>query len=556
MIKKFTLFYLVVLFSGILYAQITPPTLGPGEFWTRLWTLSYDYQTNGSVRYLIQDPTNPDNLCAILMATHDSTSPAGTNRYVWYTYSDDGGRTWGDGVEVTTAAFNGFPSLSTRSGQPLVGFHVSGTPTSTRIYEDVTFGAGSWSQLGTITPPTAGMVWPHIAGTTNGNIVVAAAPNPGFQANYTYWNGTAWSTVVELANTGGPSGNFSVESGPGGLAYIHGIDYNSPATAGNRLWTSNNNGQTFTEQTGSNAPPFYVIEPNDTLMAFVDGGRTGIYVGNDIHLVYTVYANSSEALANPPNTVWFKKAKILHWSSATGVDTVAGRFNMPNMTDTLTHALVTPVCQPSLGIYNGILYCTFVAFLRGNTQVVGDGSIVNAGEIFLTYSVDNGNTWSTPANITNTPAIEEKHPSVARNFTLPAGDSVGVFYFRDLKAGGWVNIPAWGPAPGYGIYRKLGGNLIGIKQDLEVAREYELFQNYPNPFNPTTTISYYLKSNGNVSLKVYNVLGALVTTLVNGYQTKGPKEINFNANNYASGVYYYTIETEGFRDTKKMILMK
>jgi hypothetical protein len=81
------------------------------------------------------------------------------------------------------------------------------------------------------------------------------------------------------------------------------------------------------------------------------------------------------------------------------------------MADTITHALVTPVCQPSIGIYNGILYVVYTAFLRGNTQVVQDGSVVNAGEIFLTFSTDNGNTWSTPANITNTPNIEEKHPS-------------------------------------------------------------------------------------------------------------------------------------------------
>jgi hypothetical protein len=290
-------------------------------------------------------------------------------------------------------------------------------------------------------------------------------------------------------------------------------------------------------------------------MAFVDGGRTGIYVGNEIHLVYTVYANSSEALPAPPNTIWFKKCKILHWSSATGVDTVAGRFNMPNMTDTLTHALVTPVCQPSLGIYNGSLYCVFTAFLRGNTQTVDDGSVVNAGEIFITYSTDNGNTWATPVNITNTPNREEKHPSAIRNLVTPTGDSVGVFYMRDMKAGGWVNVASWGQAPVYGIYRKVSG-VIGIKQDLEVVREFRLFQNYPNPFNPTTTISYYIPKSANVTLKVYNILGAEVATLVNGFEKSGAKEIVFDASGLASGIYYYTIVSGDYKDTKKMVLVK
>jgi len=555
MIKKFSLFISFLLFAGILYAQVTPPTLGPGEHWTNIWSLSYDYQTNGSVRYLVQDPSNPANLCATQMATHDSVSPAGTNRYVWYSYSSDAGLTWDNGVEIATSFFQGFHSLTVRNGAPLVALHETATPTRTFVYEDATWGAGSFTAIGLFPQTPLPIIWPHVAVSTNGNIIVAAAPNPGFACNYSYWNGSAWSAHTELQNTGGPSGNFSVEAGPGGLAYIHGVDYNSTFTAGNRLWTSNNNGASFTLQTGSSAPPEMIFETDDTLMAFIDGGRTGIYVGNEVHLVYTVYANSSVQLPTPPNTVWFKKCKILHWSSATGVDTVAARFNMPNMADTITHALVTPVCQPSLGIYNGVLYCTFTAFLRGNTQTVDDGSIVNAGEIFITYSTDNGNTWSTPVNITLTPNVEEKHSSVIRNLVTPPNDSVGVFYLKDMKAGGWVNVPGWGPAPVYGIYKKLSG-VIGIKQDLEIVREFKLFQNYPNPFNPTTTISYYIPKSSNVTLKVYNILGSEVATLVNGFEKSGAKEIVFDASHLASGIYYYTIAAGEYRDTKKMVVVK
>jgi hypothetical protein len=102
------------------------------------------------------------------------------------------------------------------------------------------------------------IIWPHVSSSTNGNIIVVAAPNDGatFYGSHSTWNGTTWSALVEHTEIGGPSGNFSTEAGPGGLVYIHGIDYNEPvAFSGNKLFVSTNNGSTFTLQSGSNGPP-------------------------------------------------------------------------------------------------------------------------------------------------------------------------------------------------------------------------------------------------------------------------------------------------------------
>lgn len=85
---------------------------------------------------------------------------------------------------------------------------------------------------------------------------------------------------------------------------------------------------------------------------------------------------------------------------------------------------------------------------------------------------------------------------------------------------------------------------------------YKLEQNYPNPFNPTTSINYSLKNDGLVSLKVYNILGQRVADLVNQKQESGYYSVNFNASNLPSGVYIYTIRTEGFTSSKKMLLIK
>ena len=91
--------------------------------------------------------------------------------------------------------------------------------------------------------------------------------------------------------------------------------------------------------------------------------------------------------------------------------------------------------------------------------------------------------------------------------------------------------------------------------------DYMLYQNYPNPFNPETKIRFHIKESGFVSLKVYDVLGKEIATLVNEYQKAGTYEVPFSINQFSnnkisSGVYFYKIETHSYINTKRMILLK
>ncbi|MCH8033587.1 MAG: T9SS type A sorting domain-containing protein [Bacteroidetes bacterium] len=86
--------------------------------------------------------------------------------------------------------------------------------------------------------------------------------------------------------------------------------------------------------------------------------------------------------------------------------------------------------------------------------------------------------------------------------------------------------------------------------------DYVLEQNYPNPFNPSTTIKFGIPVKNNVVVKIYNSLGVEIATLVNEVREAGSYEIQFNANNLSSGIYYYKIESGNFVETKKMILLK
>jgi hypothetical protein len=100
--------------------------------------------------------------------------------------------------------------------------------------------------------------------------------------------------------------------------------------------------------------------------------------------------------------------------------------------------------------------------------------------------------------------------------------------------------------------------LTGIEGggDGPLPREYALSQNYPNPFNPATTISYDLRSAGRVTLRVYDVLGREVATLVDGYQGAGTYTRTFDASRLSSGVYFYRLQSGSFVNTKKMVLAK
>jgi hypothetical protein len=92
--------------------------------------------------------------------------------------------------------------------------------------------------------------------------------------------------------------------------------------------------------------------------------------------------------------------------------------------------------------------------------------------------------------------------------------------------------------------------------DASVPRAFKLYQNYPNPFNPVTTIRYEIPKFGKVTLKIYDILGREVMTLFNGIQKAGKYEVEWQAANFASGIYFYRLQAGEFSDAKKLIHLK
>jgi hypothetical protein len=96
----------------------------------------------------------------------------------------------------------------------------------------------------------------------------------------------------------------------------------------------------------------------------------------------------------------------------------------------------------------------------------------------------------------------------------------------------------------------------GINDQNLTAKTFSLRQNYPNPFNPSTTISYSIAKAGEVKLNVYDIIGNKVASVVNENKPAGSYSIQFNAAALPSGIYLYRLESQGYSDTKKFILLK
>jgi len=110
---------------------------------------------------------------------------------------------------------------------------------------------------------------------------------------------------------------------------------------------------------------------------------------------------------------------------------------------------------------------------------------------------------------------------------------------------------------GHSVFRRAYSELVSVELNNEIPLTYSLEQNYPNPFNPSTVIDYQLSANGFVTLKVYDLLGREIETLVNEYQSAGKHSALFTINSsLSSGVYIYRLQCNGYKESKKMVLIK
>jgi hypothetical protein len=160
--------------------------------------------------------------------------------------------------------------------------------------------------------------------------------------------------------------------------------------------------------------------------------------------------------------------------------------------------------------------------------------------------------------------IADKRQGMASGpFTLAPGDTQQVV-IAEMFAGATPDVNYLQAVTLLKSYDKLAitdynnffnSNITGVKSN-SVTREYSLSQNFPNPFNPSTIINYSVPKAGLVTIKVYDVLGKEVETLVNEKRSTGNYSVQFNGNYLSSGIYFYRMQSGNFSETKKLILLK
>jgi photosystem II stability/assembly factor-like uncharacterized protein len=274
-------------------------------------------------------------------------------------------------------------------------------------------------------------------------------------------------------------------------------------------------------------------------------------------------------------------AKLMH-SADNGVNWAA--INLPFAQEVATVA-INPYNHIFVAAYTQGVYrstdegstWSFIGFQNNWLKVleINSNGVIFAGtDVGLFRSLDNGNNWTQITDFQVRDVTFDKN-----GFVYVSKDKV----YRSTNNGdNWTEISTGLPdayinslavdADGYvfagtlnyGVYRSSESTTSVEDDNLNSPATFALEQNYPNPFNPSTTIRYSIptviasetKQPLFVSLKVYDVLGNEVTTLVNEEKPAGSYEVNFDASGLSSGIYFYKLQAGSFIETKKMILMK
>jgi len=224
---------------------------------------------------------------------------------------------------------------------------------------------------------------------------------------------------------------------------------------------------------------------------------------------------------------------------------------------------------------------TYTTPEEGHNIIIDNDNLDNTNLTFdwsLSTDVDKGDTliylfhaeWDT-ANQVDHPVTTVFHPNILD--TKFSVSYVELWDALDFEHRLWFNQPVmkWKVDVTDGIDTTFSTEVrtinIGYYDDLALAEQlyiptaYALFQNYPNPFNPITRIEYDLPVAGRVQLTIYNLLGQEVTSLIKSWQEPGHYSITWNSQNdhkvmVSSGMYFYYLETQEFKQIKKMILLK
>jgi hypothetical protein len=568
----------------------------------------YDYMTNGALGQRII--SFDDNTLMVGTMAAEDPSESVALRGTYYNYYN--GTTWLD----TAVVWNRLETARTGWGNidafPTEKFAV--VVSHVALYLNLNAGspeAPTWIQ--SVIPGTAGLTWPKHAvaeAGDNANIYVIGGSSAGLPAPFFRSTdaGTTWEPQKNLIDTlsdlypdyrGMGADDYMVDAVGNKVAVI------SATTQGDVLvFISDDQGVNFTEtlvhdgakidSTLGDIPfdssffpaadykmlgiPYpdgtcdLLIDANDVVHVAFGTYELGYYINTDT-LGNAVRGSNGELQRTFFITDYNPGTGIYYWNSnMTGVvravqptaemvgeslwsRTRGGAGFFPVSYQAGLDVAMTGMPQLSYGD-NGNVYMVFTGFKEGDRALL-DSADPESWSLFAhVYAVasSDGNSWTSPVDLygditgedVNFPALTDR----------ANGDLLHLLVQNDQSPGTWLQQAAHPFNKNAFIYKSFPVPAVDVNDEPGVISSFELQQNYPNPFNPATIINYSLPSRSSVSLKVYDVLGREVKSLVNATQEAGSYTVSFNGTGLASGLYVYTLEAGSFKVSKKMMLMK
>jgi len=551
--------------------------VGPGVV---LSETTYDFSTNTALGRHIHNYGG--GVMAVVRTLSMGAIGTWPDRGTFYIYND-GASGFLLPMSKVEAGRRGWGNISVMSD----GREVTAAHGGLEVNVDAIQGFGIWtSSLTGVFPAGSDPTWPRVAVDGADNIHIAVThfafnQFPSLGGQYTVYarstdQGLNWrfrylfqpagsapdappDTSTGLWQGGGDADAYAIDAWQNKVGIVSFASYDGGFNSNEILFAESlDNGVTWTftniSQVGNNAPP-----PDGDFRP--NGHVTFAYdVEGQPHAIWGTFLVLPDT-AGAPSSFSFTLSPLQHWSPSTGVTYVASRSDIPDGENTgfpgsenWARGLGSGVYWPSLGVGAGNkLYVTFNA----PTPNDFDADTLNYLDVYATGSADGGSTWGSPVvNITNSTGTEDKYASLAKL----VDDSLRVVYFSDEVNGGIVQP---GNQTTNATFLYLSFPTIQVPTTTAVAERptnvpdgYALAQNYPNPFNPSTEISFSLPTAEKVSLRIFNLSGQEVVTLVNGKLKAGGHKMKWNAEGMPSGVYFYRLEAGSFSEVKKMILLQ
>jgi hypothetical protein len=548
------------------YAQLPVSSMPPPVGAVPYKPFYVDYVTNGNSLNQVWI-----NGAFILTAVNycDSTeatnAAAGASARCLYNYSTDGGVTWASptGFELGNGAKTRFPDMQVvtvaglETAIALARLYDPGTSTNrfSGVAQDVFLGAEA-AALVRVHGPETGLGY-------FGDLRADGKFGGVFQSNDTIYyetydpvtkafSGKKFLYRTANTNTVGSSMLQASKTGNHMTAIFNFVNPDAPSIQRPQQYTtSTDNGVTWS--------PVGEVGANN----IINGDSISPYWHEDItykpgtNTPYVVFS-TRDVFASYTTTVdQTRPWKIVMYTPGSAPVVVADRNNIPFLNDTnqfkrfLKQSINASILShPTIG-FSADGSSMYVAFSVCQVDTLLG---YNFNDIYITRSVDNGATWSTPKNITNTPNVDEMYPTLER--FKNGNNSAWIGYQVDEIPGSFTFTDAQIVSRTYQVLKNV---TVGIYETVgtEIPSAFSLKQNFPNPFNPTTKIRFDLSKGANVSLKVFDVAGKQVAELLNNeFVTAGTKQVAFDAGKLSSGIYFYTLTAGNFTETKKMMLIK